>query len=141
MSISILGRLHELASFVSRPAAPKLGLHIVFDWLLVLRSVNAATQLLGCLSQEVVAPARASSTIHHRLCLSDVGLSIQRCSYQASLGLRRVWNVSEVPTKNCHALYVCVQALTINTAKQMQHVDVQSEAVLWTSSQRVHRRA
>ena len=44
-SISILGRLHELASFVSRASATDLGLYVDFDWLLKARRVNTATQL------------------------------------------------------------------------------------------------
>jgi hypothetical protein len=56
-AISILGGLHEPASFVSQAPARGPELHAVFDWLLEVRSVNAARQLpVGCLPGNVIAP-------------------------------------------------------------------------------------
>jgi hypothetical protein len=59
-STLILGGLHELASFVLRhPPPPALGLHIVRDWLLAMRSVNVAAQdPVWPLAQPVLVPAR-----------------------------------------------------------------------------------
>lgn len=80
-STLILGGLHELASFVLRhPPPPALGLHVLRDWLLAMRSVNVAAQdPVWPLAQPVLAPARQphsfsvfrvtmSRSFYHQVC-------------------------------------------------------------------------